>query len=284
MLRPRIAVLLQRSPANGRPGVSAVTAELIERLREQHGAEVDLLVPEDAPLELGMFAPACDLYVLKSKTPLSLAMATIGAASGAVVVNTLEASSLARDKLAATAVLAAAGIPVPPSWATGQPELLAGVFVEGPLWLKPQRGSHGLGVRRLTSLDELATVQSESSDVYGLPLPLFAQSEVPSAGLDLKVYVVGNQTWAISRRFPARTLEEKLGVQTPISRDIRNVALAAGAALGLELYGVDFLVAGEQFWVVDVNAFPGYKGVPEAPAALARYLYASAVSAVRVAA
>jgi ribosomal protein S6--L-glutamate ligase len=98
------------------------------------------------------------------------------------------------------------------------------------------------------------------------------------------VYVVGTQTWAISRRFPARTLEEKFGAPAAISATIRDVALAAGAALGLELYGVDFLVAGEHFWVVDVNAFPGYKGVLEAPAAVARYLYQSALYALRVAA
>jgi ribosomal protein S6--L-glutamate ligase len=284
VLRPRIAFLLQRSSADGRPSISAVTAELVARLRQQHGAHVDLLLPEDAPLDLGAFEPAHDLYVLKAKTPLTLAVAAASAASGAIVVNDFEACCLTRDKLASTAVLAAAGVPVPPSWATGRPDLLSGVLTAGPLWLKPQRGSQGLGVRRLASVDELATANIENTDPYGLPLPLFAQSEVPSAGVDLKVYVVGDQMWAISRRFPARTLEEKLGTPTPISSTIRDVAVAAGAALGLQLFGVDFLVAGDQFWVVDVNAFPGYKGVPEAPAALARYLYQSAHSRSRLAA
>jgi ribosomal protein S6--L-glutamate ligase len=284
VLRPRIALLLQRSPADGRPGVSAVTAELIARLREQHGADVAVLSPDEALLDLGALAPEHDLYVLKAKTPLTLALAAAAAARGTPVVNAFDASCLARDKVAATAVLASAGVPVPPSWATGRPDLLAEVLSSGPLWLKPQRGSQGLGVRRLASIDDLAHVATASSDAYGLPLPVFAQSEVPSTGLDLKVYVVADQMWAISRPFPARTLEEKLGVPAPICSAIRDVAIAAGAALGLELYGVDFLVDGEQFWVVDVNAFPGYKGVAEAPAALATYLYASAVSALRVAA
>jgi ribosomal protein S6--L-glutamate ligase len=284
VLRPRIAMLLQRSSADRRPSVSAVTAELIARLRARHGAEVGLLLPEDAPLELGTFASDYDLYVLKAKTPLTLAIAAAASASGAVVVNSFEASSLARDKLAATAILAAAGVPVPPSWSTGQPPLLEQVLTAGPLWLKPQRGSHGLGVRRFASADELANVPAESTDLYGLPVPVFAQSDVPSTGVDLKVYVVGHHTWAISRRFPAHTLEEKLGAPASISRDIRQAALAAGAALGLELYGVDFIVQGDQFWAVDVNAFPGYKGVPEAPAALATYLYASATCGGRVAA
>ena len=44
---------------------------------------------------------------------------------------------------------------------------------------------------------------------------------------------------------------------------IRDAALAAGQAMGLEIYGVDVLRApeGTDFWVVDVNAFPSYKGI-----------------------
>ena len=50
------------------------------------------------------------------------------------------------------------------------------------------------------------------------------------------------------------------------------------AALGLDVYGVDFLVAGDEFFAVDVNAFPGYKGVPQAPAAIADYLLAGGLA------
>jgi ribosomal protein S6--L-glutamate ligase len=283
MLRPRIALLLQRS-ADGLPGVSAVTDELITRLRQEHNTEVDLLLPEDAPLELGTLRLSHGVYVLKAKTPLTMAVATAAEATGAVVVNTVDACSLTRDKLAATAVLAAAGVPVPPSWTTGRADLLSPVLARGPLWVKPQRGSHGVDIRRLAIGDDVSPLEVASRDAYGLPLPLFAQSEVPSTGVDLKVYVIGERMWAISRRFPARTLEEKLGTPASIAPAIRRAAVATGTALGLELYGVDFLVDGDKFWVVDVNAFPGYKGVPEAPAALAEYLHGIAHSSLAVAA
>jgi ribosomal protein S6--L-glutamate ligase len=102
---------------------------------------------------------------------------------------------------------------------------------------------------------------------------LFAQRDVPSGGRDLKVYVVGERMWAITRPFPARTLREKLGAPCRVPPEIREAAIACGRALGLELYGVDFLVAGDQFFAVDVNALPGYKGVPEAPAAIADYVF-----------
>jgi ribosomal protein S6--L-glutamate ligase len=102
---------------------------------------------------------------------------------------------------------------------------------------------------------------------------VFAQREVPSAGRDLKVYVVGDQMWAITRPFPARTLADKLGAPARVPPGIREAAVACGRALGLELYGVDFLVAGDEFFAVDVNAFPGYKGVPDAPRAVAEHLH-----------
>jgi ribosomal protein S6--L-glutamate ligase len=253
--------------------VSTVTAEIVARLRERHGATVDLLTPEQQALDLGQLRVEHDLYVLKAKTPMTLAIAGAMAAAGAPVVNTFEASNLTRDKLATTAVLAAAGVPLPPSWATGRPELLRGLVEQAPLWLKPQRGSQGHGVRRLHAAAEIDTAEGAACDTYGLPIPLFAQRDVPSGGRDLKVYVVGEQMWAITRPFPARTLEDKLGAPCRVPPVIREAAVACGRALGLELYGVDFLVAGDHFFAIDVNALPGYKGVPEAPAAIADYIF-----------
>jgi ribosomal protein S6--L-glutamate ligase len=258
---------------SAQPSVSAVTAEVVARLREDRGAAVDLLEPGQRPVELSDIRPEYDLYVLKAKTTLTLAIAGAVAAAGAAVVNSFEACVLTRDKIASTAVLAAAGVPVPRSWTTGRPELLRSLLTDRPLWLKPQRGSQGAGVQRLASSRDLEGVGALTCDAHGLPLPLFAQREVPSGGRDLKVYVVGDQMWAISRPFPARTLEEKLGTPARIPPVVRDAALLAGRALGLELFGVDFLIAGDEFFAVDVNALPGYKGVPEAPAAIADYLY-----------
>jgi ribosomal protein S6--L-glutamate ligase len=276
-LQPRIAFLLQRSQtepsAGSEPRLSMVTTEIVARLRDVYGARVDLLTPEDRTLELGHLGAEHDLYVLKAKTPITLAVAGAAAAAGARVINSFESSTLTRDKLATTAVLAASGVPLPPSWATGRPELLRDVLDRGPLWIKPQRGSQGHGVRRLTSTAEFDGAACSARDAYGLPVPVFAQQDVPSGGRDLKVYVVGEQMWAITRPFPARTLEDKLGAPCRVPPMIREAAVACGRALGLELYGVDFLVAGDQFFAVDVNALPGYKGVPEAPAAIADYVY-----------
>ena len=213
--------------------------------------------------------------MLKAKTPLTLSLAGALALGGAAVVNSVRSCTLARDKIAATAVLAGYGVPVPPSWATGRATRLLPLLEDGPLWLKPHRGSRGVGVRRVDNPAGL-DLPDVQTDAFGLPLPLFAQREVPSGGHDLKVYVVGHRLWAITRRFPARSAQDKIGTPAVLAPEVRRAALACGRALGLELYGVDVLVAGDRFFVVDVNAFPGYKGVEEAPRQLAAYLHARA--------
>lgn len=267
----RIAFLLGRaSPDDPAPVVSAVTAETIARLRGR-GAEVDLLVADDRAWDVAELRPRHDLYVLKVKSPLTLSLAGVLTEYGATVVNTARACMLARDKIAATAVLAGSGVPVPPSWATGRTAALAPPPAAGPLWLKPPRGSRGEGVRRV---DEGVCLDGAIAlaDPYGLPLPLFAQAEAPSDGRDIKAYVVGDRLWAIARPWPARTLAEKHGMPFLLPPPLEAAARACGRALGLELYGVDFLVAGDQFAVVDVNALPGYKGIADAPRHLAEYL------------
>jgi ribosomal protein S6--L-glutamate ligase len=271
----RIAFLIHRSAARGgRASLSPLTAEIITRLRDG-GARVDLLAPEDGPWDLAALRPQHDLYVLKAKTPLTLSLAGALALGGAAIVNSVRSCTLARDKIAATALLAGGGVPVPPSWATGRATRLLPLLEDGSVWLKPHRGSQGVGVRRVTTPAGLH-VPEVQTDPCGLPWPLFAQQEVPSGGHDLKVYVVGHRLWAITRRFPTRSAQDKIGTPAVLPPEVRRAALACGRALGLELYGVDVLVAGDHFFVVDVNAFPGYKGVAEAPRQLTAYLYARA--------
>lgn len=277
---PRIALILPARPPDGPAPVfasaalSAATARTVAALRAG-GARVELIVASGV-IDLGALRPTADLYVLKSKSPFALSLAAALEARGARIVNSAAASSLARDKIAATGLLAAAGVPVPPTWATGRAAVLTRLAAAGgALWIKPCRGSRGDGVQKVSDAWALETWR-DPSDPHGLPLPVLAQADVPSSGRDLKVYVVGQRAWAIKRRWPARTLKEKLGDPVPLPAAVREAALTVGRVLGLELFGIDVLTHDERLWVVDVNAYPGFKGVPEAPRAIAEYLLAAA--------
>lgn len=256
------------------PHVSENSLLLIRELRNV-GVEVDLLVAESKVWDLSCVEHNYDLYVLKSSSPLTLSIASILSAKGASIVNSVESTQLAKDKIVAMTALAAKNILVPPSWSTGQGNLFRPLINNGTLWLKAYKGSNGMGVYRLTSkLDEV--LNQSSMDNYGLPQPLFAQSEVSSPGFDLKVYAVGKKQWAITRLWPAISDTDKKGSSAALDENLRVSTIACGQALGLEIYGVDYLVTDGVGYVVDVNAFPGFKGVEEAPYEIASYLMARA--------
>jgi ribosomal protein S6--L-glutamate ligase len=58
----------------------------------------------------------------------------------------------------------------------------------------------------------------------------------------------------------------------PVEPEVRDAALKTGRALGLGLYGLDVIESSDGPYVVDVNYFPGYKGVPDAGALIADYI------------
>jgi ribosomal protein S6--L-glutamate ligase len=61
----------------------------------------------------------------------------------------------------------------------------------------------------------------------------------------------------------------------------RDIVLKCGEVLGLHLYGVDLVRTERGPFVVDVNYFPGYKGVPGAAKLIADHVYRYAVAGAR---
>ena len=260
--------------------VSAHTARVVELLREG-GDRVDVLCPEERAWELAGLRPEHDLYVLKSKTPMALAVGEVLAARGARLLNSAESSRLAKDKVRHSALLFDAGLPQPAAWTFATLDALRRLVAAAPapaLLVKPPGGSMAKGIHRVCRVEDLAgdlaeAVEAGCIDPDGQARPQLAQAEAPSEdGLDLKCYAVGDWVGAIRRPFPARTEEEKRGEPASLPTAIRDCVLTCGRVLGLELYGVDLLTSGDDFAVVDVNAFPSYKGVADGPRRVAEYL------------
>ena len=271
----RIAVFLRPKPNSTEPQISSSTEDIVRGLREG-GAEVDLIVAEAKAWDLARVKPEHDLYVLKSKTRMTLRAAGALAARGARTINSYESSRLAKDKVLHTALLTKASVPVPRSWAVasraGLEELIERRECKAFL-AKPPNGSMAKGICRLVGVGDLAGAEARAV-VAALDeqRPVLVMEEVPSDGLDLKIYVVGDWVTAIRRPFPAKTETEKRGEPAELTPEVREAALACGRALGLELYGVDVLTHSGCFWVVDVNAFPSYKGIEDGPRRVVEYL------------
>ena len=271
-LAGRRIALLERVAA---PARGSLADDLAARLRAA-GAEVEVVCAETRPLRIDVLPP-WDLVVLKSGTPAALHLAAAAAAWGVPCVNPVEATRLTQDKLAATALLLDAGLPVPDSrlaWLDGDAAARVRPFAGLPLVVKGQRGSRGESVFPFAE-GELPRM---------LPLlpsgPYLLMERVPHWGDDLKVFVAGGWLRAIRRPYPALSPAEKRGRAVRVPRHAAQVAREAGRLLGLSCYGCDFVLGRDGAWLVDVNAFPGYKGADGAAAALAAVVERTAAEAL----
>jgi glutathione synthase/RimK-type ligase-like ATP-grasp enzyme len=260
----RIAFLLVRHPPS-RP--SPIFPEVIRLLRER-GADVRVVYPDEHATELRALTVDDDIYVLKSGTETALSLAGALHALGAAILNPYPVAAMCRDKIVASKVLHEAGVPTPRSYVASRPKELVPLLDEGPLIVKPYRGSQGRGIR-------IVNRRSELLDLDGADGPLFAQRYLKPDGLDRKIYCIGDEVFGVERAWPVRTYDQKLGRPFPVDREVRELALRCGSAFGFSLFGFDIVVSRDRPYVVDISSLPGFKGVPDAAARLADHVFAA---------
>jgi ribosomal protein S6--L-glutamate ligase len=260
----KIGILMLRHPPTR---ISPVMPEVL-RLLEDWGCTVDVIYPEEQVSALSEVRVEYDLYVLKSGTDLALSMAGSLHAVGARILNPYPVAAAMRDKIVAMRILQAAGLPVPETYITSDPQHLASLLDAGPLVLKPYRGSQGRGIHIVWDADELDDVPNDEG-------PVFAQRYHKPEGEDHKIYVIGEQMFGVKRIFPAKTYEEKIGVPFTITPELQEMARRCSRAFGIELFGFDVVMSGGRPYVVDIQSFPGFKGVPDAALRLADYIYSA---------
>lgn len=244
-------LLTRRVPDAPSPVLQEVNARLSRR-----GHVVDGWIPEDRLDRADTFMPAADLYVLKSHTELAFSLAGVLHAQGVRLLNPYLGCLVAQDKITASQRMRSAGVPTAATWVTGDLTQAAGLLDDGPLVVKPHRGHRGTGVHIIRRPEELSALPSPRT-------PVVVQRYVPGPGEDLKVYVAGEHVFAVRKRFDADSFTRP-GRSVPVSRAVRAAAEGVRAAFGLDLFGIDIVESPDGPVVVDVNYFPGYKGVPDA--------------------
>jgi ribosomal protein S6--L-glutamate ligase len=250
----KIAFVMQ-----GRSCRHPIWSQVGERLAHR-GAQVDFLWPEEGLTDLGRVRVEHDLYVLKSGSPLGLSYAGALHAAGAAILNPYPVAAMCRDKIVTSHVLAAAGVPTPETWVTDHRRYLYGLLDDGPIVVKPYRGSRGAGVQIVYSAADLDAAQLDD-EAGG---PLFAQRyHAPDGnGLDYKMYCIGGDVYGVRRVWPARTAEDKLGQPFVPGEELVRIARQCSAAIGVDTFGFDIVFSGGVPYVVDLSSWPGFKGVP----------------------
>ena len=257
-----IGIITKREKAHRAGSIMEQAVELLTA----RGIRVVNLYPEEMVCEISRIANDCELYLLKSGTEMALSLAGVLDLKGARILNPYRTVVEMRDKILATQRLQEADVPLPETWFVRQATQLADLLDGGPLVVKPfWAASQGRGVQVVRRPEELAGIESDE----GL---IFSQRFHQPDGRDHKIYVVGDQVFGVRRVWPPKTLEDKLGEPFEVPAEMREIALRCGRAFGVALYGVDIVISDGRPYVIDINNFPGYKGVPDAPNLLAEFI------------
>ncbi|MBX3277798.1 MAG: hypothetical protein KF868_07335 [Acidobacteria bacterium] len=256
-------VLITTRKEPGREG--SVMGDVARHL-DSAGIALETVYPDEMLIDVAGVNPDAELYVLKAGSPAALAYAGLLDLAGASIINPFRVVAIMKDKVLAGRVLSDARIPAPETYVAADRNQLEDLLRDGPLIIKPFiGGSQGRGVEIVRNSDELNSATGETGLV-------FAQRYYEPDGRDNKIYRIGEKFFGVRRVWPARTLEDKLGEPFELTADMISIAERCGEAFGIDIYGLDIIFSSGRPIVVDINTFPGFKGVPDAGRLLAEYL------------
>lgn len=180
------------------------------------------------------------------------------------------ASSIAinrsRDKLRAYQILAKAGVAIPKTVfarETANFEDVIGLAGGTPLIIKVARGTHGNGVV-LAETPKAAKAVMQAFYVEGVNF-LVQEYIKESAGVDIRVLVVGNRVVASVKRqnldddFRSNTHQGGVGSYIRLTDEEKKTAIKAAKAMGLPICGVDIIRSERGPLVLEVNSSASLK-------------------------
>lgn len=258
-------------------GQNPVLTSVLDALAERHSvtvADPTAIVPA---LSRGGWpnGDRADVYLLKSRTPEAQAVGFSAERAGAIVVNRPGATAAALDRWAMATLLDMGGVPAPRTWAFPTLSLmardaLAQRFLPWPLVVKSRTSARGDLVTLVRDIHGLLELVPRWGDE-----PVIAQEFIDNDGFDIKVWVIGGELSAARRPGALEVCDKTSDVAldpSEIPAEWSRVAMAAGAAIGLDLFGVDLLITDRGPVVIDVNAFPGFRGAQDPAASMLRFL------------
>lgn len=244
----------------------AIPATRLQSEVDEHG-DVHVLGPEGAVLD------ELDLLLIRGLPRGSLEQVIfrvdalhVLAAQGVRCVNGSRAIERTVDKSWASAVLAGAGVPTPPTVVCERYDGAMQAFhrLGGDVVVKPLFGAMGNGIVRIEDRDlahrVFRALELERTVYY------VQRTFAPAGRRDLRVLVVtGEIAGAMERVSDSWRANIARGARpraVALTAAERGLALAAAAALEADVAGVDLLVSPDgEIVVVEVNGIPGWQAL-----------------------
>ena len=184
--------------------------------------------------------------------------------TGVKILNPPKTIEIAVDKYLSLSLLAESGIAVPQTAVAESLPAALDCFdrLGGDVIYKPIFGSMGKGIVRLTD-PETAAQFFEAQIAAGQVI--YLQKFIDHSDWDLRILVIGQQTFSIKRQRPGHWLTNiaRGGIGSPHchTEQERALAFAAAEATGCHIAGIDIFYDQQTAtpMVCDINAAPGWK-------------------------
>ncbi len=263
-----IAFLLGKPLRSG-----SIIAEVIERVHHEwrtiivHRPSEGMAIPET------VFE--CGFIVQRGLNQGCLALASGLEQAGLRCVNRISATQTCHDRASVMSALAAVSIPVPetiivPSWS----DIV--VLARGqPIVVKTLDGNAGRGVNVLLSPSGRLPTKEPFEG------PFIAQHYVPHSSTVQKLYVAGNQTRGLLKSSPLLPESAHASIPFDVDVELQDLAERIAAAPNLDIFGADIVRGPLGPTVIDVNPFPGFRGVPDAGKLIADHILGLSQSRTR---
>ncbi len=180
------------------------------------------------------------------------------------VFNSTVSMELSRDKYASYLALKAAGVASPKSRRLSARnrdfQSLIEDFGQKPFILKQTQGSKGENVYLIQSEKDFTDAISECGDNE-----IMVQEYInTSYGKDIRVWVVGGEVCASVLRkndnsFKSNYAQGGSAYEIELPQEVKEMAIAATAAVGLDFAGVDILFLDKGFSVCEINGNAGFR-------------------------
>lgn len=256
----RVTLLLGKPP---KPGTL-----LADVAREFEAADVSVSIrlPHDEPLSPESLTDQ-DLVVHRGLNPEAGRIVAELHAGAVPLCNPLPAHTLLQDRPRWLGALAAAGLPIPRS-----STLTTWVAV------RERAAEHAVVVKAISGTGRGTGVLGGRADELPAAAPFdgpyLVEERLAFDGTDRKLYVIGDQVRGLLKPSTLSNAHEAGGRPFTPEPELIDLALRSTEALGAHLAGVDVVITPSGPVIVDVNLFPGYRGIADAPRLVAAHLLA----------
>jgi ribosomal protein S6--L-glutamate ligase len=254
------------------------TSEIMRALREKGVEPVYVRTPEVHLMLEGLKVDA--VYERKSLSRIDVVIPRIGRSLTQLglmllkhfelmaIPSTLSKDGLltARNKYLALQALYAAHVRIPESVliASRNRNEEPTEYLSPPLVMKLLSGTQGIGVMLVRDVKEAGPIIDTLSELDQM---ICLQKFLPNAGEDIRVFIAGGEiVGAMKRKAAAHEWRSNIhigghGIPHKPTQVEAETAVKAAEAVGVEIAGVDLISVGDEPYVIEVNASPGFRGL-----------------------